>query len=87
MTPYFVWRYRPDLFAFSPAVKIKVPPSVPLAGNAHPRCIYKFKSGRCREKEKAHRMVCFSFWRYRPDLNWRIMVLQTMALPLGYGTI
>ena len=27
------------------------------------------------------------FWRYRPDLNWRITVLQTVALPLGYGTI
>ena len=27
------------------------------------------------------------FWRYRPDLNWRIRVLQTRALPLGYGTI
>ena len=27
------------------------------------------------------------FWRYRPDLNWRITVLQTGALPLGYGTI
>ena len=26
-------------------------------------------------------------WRYRPDLNWRITVLQTGALPLGYGTI
>ena len=26
-------------------------------------------------------------WRYRPDLNWRITVLQTVALPLGYGTI
>ena len=31
--------------------------------------------------------MCFSFWRYRPDLNWRIRVLQTRALPLGYGTI
>ena len=26
-------------------------------------------------------------WRYRPDLNWRIRVLQTRALPLGHGTI
>ena len=26
-------------------------------------------------------------WRYRPDLNWRMRVLQTLALPLGHGTI
>ena len=26
------------------------------------------------------------FWRYHPDLNWGIEVLQTSALPLGYGT-
>ncbi len=27
------------------------------------------------------------FWRCRPDLNWCVAVLQTAALPLGYGTI
>ena len=32
-------------------------------------------------------MKCFSFWRCHPDLNWGITVLQTVALPLGYGTI
>ena len=26
------------------------------------------------------------FWRYHPDLNRGITVLQTVALPLGYGT-
>ena len=26
-------------------------------------------------------------WRYRPDLNWGMKVLQTFALPLGHGTI
>ena len=26
-------------------------------------------------------------WRYRPDLNWGMRVLQTLALPLGHGTI
>ncbi len=24
-------------------------------------------------------------WRRHPDSNWRIKVLQTSALPLGYG--
>ena len=26
-------------------------------------------------------------WRWRPDLNWRMKVLQTFALPLGHVTI
>ena len=26
-------------------------------------------------------------WRYRPDLNWGMRVLQTLALPLGHGTV
>ena len=26
-------------------------------------------------------------WRRHPDLNWGIKVLQTSALPLGYGAI
>ena len=42
---------------------------------------------RVAPKKEAHLLVCFFFWRYRPDLNWRITVLQTVALPLGYGTI
>ena len=25
-------------------------------------------------------------WRSHPDLNWGMVVLQTTALPLGYGT-
>ena len=39
-----------------------------------------------KRKRTSFRMSFF-FWRYRPDLNWRITVLQTGALPLGYGTI
>ena len=26
-------------------------------------------------------------WRHHPDLNWGIKVLQTSALPLGYGAV
>ncbi len=26
-------------------------------------------------------------WRRHPDLNWGIKVLQTLALPLGYGAV
>ena len=45
-------------------------------------------SGLDFSKKKKHTIWCaFSFWRYRPDLNWRITVLQTGALPLGYGTV
>ena len=36
--------------------------------------------------KKAHlRCRCAFFWRRHPDLNWGIKVLQTSALPLGYG--
>ena len=38
-----------------------------------------------KRKRTSFRMSFF-FWRYWPDLNWRITVLQTGALPLGYGT-
>ena len=27
------------------------------------------------------------YWRRHPDLNWGIKVLQTSALPLGYGAV
>ena len=32
--------------------------------------------------------VCpMSIWRCHPDLNWGVELLQSSALPLGYGTI
>ena len=27
------------------------------------------------------------FWRHHPDLNWGIKLLQSFALPLGYGAV
>ncbi len=36
-------------------------------------------------KNKGLRKKSFIFWRRHPDLNWGIGVLQTRALPLGYG--
>ena len=38
------------------------------------------------EKRASAAQMLF-FWRYRPDLNWGMKVLQTFALPLGHGTI
>ena len=38
-------------------------------------------------KTKALLTKCFCFWRRHPDLNRGIKVLQTSALPLGYGAI
>ncbi len=29
----------------------------------------------------------FKNWRRHPDSNWRIKVLQTSALPLGYAAL
>ena len=38
------------------------------------------------KKERASQRLALSFfWRRHPDLNWGIKVLQTSALPLGYG--
>ena len=38
------------------------------------------------KKERASQRLTLSFfWRRHPDLNWGIKVLQTSALPLGYG--
>lgn len=31
--------------------------------------------------------VSFGFWRRHPESNWGIKVLQTSALPLGYGAM
>ena len=28
----------------------------------------------------------YTFWRCHPDLNWGVELLQSSALPLGYGT-
>ena len=38
------------------------------------------------KNKKPTTRVGFCFWRCRPDLNRRITVLQTGALPLGYCT-
>ena len=36
---------------------------------------------------KGPRFLWDLLWRRQPDLNWWIKVLQTSALPLGYGAI
>ena len=47
----------------------------------------RFELGLCPAKnKKPTTRVGFCFWRCRPDLNRRITVLQTGALPLGYCT-
>ena len=38
-------------------------------------------------KRSPYSRQAFRFWRRHPDLNWGITVLQTVALPLGYGTV
>ena len=42
--------------------------------------------GRTSEKKNEQAaQPAHSFWRRHPDLNWGIRILQTLALPLGYG--
>ena len=38
-------------------------------------------------QKQNRRYTAVLFWRRHPDLNWGIKVLQTSALPLGYGAI
>ena len=38
-----------------------------------------------REREEDGPQPALFFWRRHPDLNWGIRILQTLALPLGYG--
>ena len=41
----------------------------------------------CLQNEKSKSFDLLSFWRHHPDLNRGVKVLQTSALPLGYGAI
>ncbi len=38
-------------------------------------------------KSKNPALACRIFWRHHPDLNRGVKVLQTSALPLGYGAL
>ena len=44
------------------------------------------KADLVEKREQVKDLLSF-FWRCHPDLNRGIEVLQTFALPLGYGTI
>ena len=50
-------------------------------------CGLHFMQG--RERVKSLASACFAIsakkWRRHPDSNWGMKVLQTLALPLGYG--
>ena len=39
------------------------------------------------DKNESDLLGRFHFWRRHPDLNWGVRVLQTLALPLGYGAV
>ena len=38
-------------------------------------------------KQKETAILPFLFWRHHPDLNRGIKLLQSSALPLGYGAL
>ena len=40
-----------------------------------------------KRKNRRSLIETAGLWRYRPDLNWGMRVLQTLALPLGHGTV
>ena len=41
-------------------------------------------AGAAQKKKKPRRRLSL-IWRRHPDSNWRIKLLQSFALPLGYG--
>ena len=49
---------------------------------------YVFPECRHAKKEPLQSLILQEFFvRCHPDSNWRIKVLQTFALPLGYGAL
>ena len=52
-----------------------------LAHSGWPAAYARIKNSR---EPSCSRLFC---WRRHPDLNWGIRVLQTHALPLGYGAV
>ena len=49
-------------------------------------CTLNFRR-RVLEYKKPQRLASLGLWRHHPESNWGIKVLQTSALPLGYGAI
>ena len=47
---------------------------------------YASKKGICGEQDNPDARIALFQWRCHPDLNRGMKVLQTFALPLGYGT-
>ena len=66
-------------------------PTCPL-GQPHFECgslrplRYASKKGICGEQDNPDARIALFQWRCHPDLNRGMKVLQTFALPLGYGT-
>ncbi len=46
----------------------------------------RFQKGICGEQDNPDARIALFQWRCHPDLNRGMKVLQTFALPLGYGT-
>ena len=85
-------RHWPDLLAFFfPKERKKYcVVAIELATSNSPRTV-AFNGSNLpvlfSKRKRTSARMSFFFWRYWPDLNWRITVLQTGALPLGYSTI
>ena len=80
---------RNALFRYGVAFDNNVPNLVTLGGEPDPNIYYRtfIIEPIYRTKKKDTHQRVFLIWRCRPDLNWGVRVLQTLALPLGHGTI
>ena len=84
----------PELYQFlvgMVAEAVGFEPTCPL-GQPHFECgslrplRYASKKGICGEQDNPDARIALFQWRCHPDLNRGMKVLQTFALPLGYGT-
>ena len=92
LTQYDIRLSPHDILAFGKHDIISVPSYAKhissTAGGYHTEGISPVPQGTdIIEKRQVSVETCRFSWRYRPDLNWGMRVLQTLALPLGHGTI
>ena len=69
----------PNLGPIYPPQKSRSPPFSP---GGH--CFFKTKK---HVKPLIYKHFTRFYWRRHPDSNWGIKILQTFALPLGYGAL
>ena len=77
----FFWRRHPESHSATGTVSVANRILLPAAAEPSPM------EGCVNPKRKTSPLDWFSFWRRHPESDRGIKVLQTSALPLGYGAV